>query len=64
MQGVYVKYGSEVIFKQVHIIYSDDDYVICSENPDPELLFNGTTITIYDEIIVEGENLYNGKLID
>ena len=64
VQGVYVKYGSEVIFKQVHIIYSDDDYVICSENPDPELLFNGTTITIYDEIIVEGENLYNGKLID
>jgi len=64
VQGVYVKYGNEVIFKQVCIIYSGEDFVICSERPDSSLLFNGTTITIYDEVIVEGENLYNGKLID
>lgn len=64
VQGVYVKYGSELIFKQVHIIYSGDDFVLCSEKPDSDLLFNGTTITMYDEVVVEGDNLYSGKLID
>ncbi len=64
VQGVYVKYGSELIFKQVYVIYSDEDYVICSENPDDDLLFNGTTLMLYDEVVVEGDNLYNGKLID
>ncbi len=64
VQGVYVKYGSELIFKQVYIIYSGDDYVICSETPSEDLLYNGTTISLYDEVVVEGDDLYDGKLID
>ncbi len=64
VQGVYVKYGRQLIFKQVFIVYSDVDYVICSENPGSDVLINGTTLTLYDEVVVEGDDLYDGKLID
>lgn len=64
VQGVFVKYGSELIFKQVYIIYSGPDFVICDEDPSDELLFNNQTITLYDEVVVEGDELYDGKLID
>lgn len=64
VQGVYVKYGRQLIFKQVYIIYSGDDYVICSEEPDDDVLINGTTVSLYDEVVIEGDDLYDGKLID
>lgn len=64
VQGVYVKYGSEIIFKQVYIIHSDEEYVICSENPGGDVLVNGTTLSLYDEVVVEGDDLYDGKLIN
>ena len=63
VQGVYVLYGSEVLFKQVSIIYADDDYVICDTTPDDGVLFNGETISMYDQVILEGDNLYDGKVI-
>lgn len=63
VQGVYVEYGNELRFRQIVIAYSADDYVICTENPDPELLFNGSTVLLYDQVIVEGSDLYDGKII-
>ena len=63
VQGVYVLYGSEVIFKQISIIYADDDYVICETNPDEGVLFNGETISMYDQVILQGDDLYDGKVI-
>lgn len=64
VQGVFVKYGSELIFKQVYIKYSGEDFIICDENPSDELLFDNKTIKLYDEVVVEGDDLYDGKLID
>lgn len=64
VQGVYVKYGSELIFKQVYIVYSDDDYIICSVDPGEDVLVNGTTLSLYDEVVIEGDDLYDGKLIN
>ena len=64
VQGVYVKYGSEIVFKQVYIIHSDEEYVICSENPGSDVLVNGTTLSLYDEVVIEGDDLFDGKLID
>lgn len=64
VQGVFVKYGSELVFKQVYIKYSSDDFVICDEDPGEDLLFNNQTLTLYDEVVVEGDDLYDGKLID
>ncbi len=64
VQGVYTKYGRQLYFKQVYITYSADDYVICSEEPGNDVLVNGTTVSLYDEVVVEGDDLYDGKLID
>lgn len=64
VQGVYVLYGSEMQFKQISIIYSDDDYVICDTNPDSDVLFNGETISMYDQVVVEGEGMYDGKVVN
>ncbi len=64
LQGVYVQYGNELIFKQVVITYSGTDYVICNPKPDENLLFNGETVELYDKIIVEGTDLYDGKIVN
>lgn len=63
VQGVYVLYGSEVQFKQISILYADENYVVCDMEPDPSLLFNGETISLYDKVIVKGDDLYDGKVI-
>ncbi len=63
VQGVYVLYGSEVQFKQISILYADDDYVICDTSPQEGILFNGETISLYDKVIVKGDDLYDGKVI-
>ena len=64
VQGVYVNYGNELIFRQISILYSGDTYVICDENPKPENLVDGKTIALYDQVVVEGSDLFNGKLIE
>lgn len=63
VQGVYVLYGSEVQFKQISILYADSDYVICDPNPPEGVLFNGETVSLYDKVIVKGDDLYDGKVI-
>ena len=62
VQGVYVEYGNELRFRQIVIVYAGEDYVICNETPDYKLLFKGSTVTIYDQVVTEGTNLYDGKL--
>lgn len=63
VRGVYVEYGNELVFRQVDIIFSGDDYIICNETPAEDALFNGSTVTLYDKVVVEGGDLFNGKLI-
>ena len=63
VQGVYIQYGAELVFRQVAIIYSGDDYVICDENPSDGVLLGGSTISLYDKIVVEGSDLFDGKLV-
>ncbi|MEG2677629.1 MAG: HlyD family efflux transporter periplasmic adaptor subunit, partial [Oscillospiraceae bacterium] len=54
--GVYVKYGSTVSFKRTEKIYETEDYVLSRIDPsDKEML------ALYDEIIVEGKDIYEGK---
>ena len=63
VQGVYVQYGMELVFKQVSIAYAGDDFIICNEHPDPGKLLNGTTVALYDKVVTEGGDLFNGKII-
>ena len=63
VQGVYVEYGAELVFRQVAILYSGDDYIICNENPASGVLLNGTTVSLYDKVVIEGRDLFDGKII-
>ncbi len=55
--GVYVQVGNIVRFRKIDIIYSDDSIVIASAGGGSGYLRR------YDEIITEGTDLYDGKII-
>lgn len=56
--GVYVVTGMTAKFVPVNIVYSTTGYVIC------ELSNEDNNLKLYDEIIVKGKNIYDGKTID
>ena len=56
--GVYVKFSKLVIFKKVNPVYQDDNYVIL-----PLEVKEDNQVELYDDIIVKGVNLYDGKYL-
>lgn len=57
--GVYVVSGINVKFVHVNVIYNTADYIICEQkqtNDEPVL-------KLYDEVVVKGRKLYDGKVI-
>lgn len=63
VSGVYVLFGRRLHFKPVNIIYSDKDFVICDTDPSAPELYGEETVRLYDEVVVQGKELYNGKII-
>lgn len=63
VKGVYIMHGSEIRFKQIIPLFSTENYVICDSNPDKKDLMTDTTVQLSDEVVVEGTDLYNGKVI-
>lgn len=61
VQGVYVLRGSELVFKEISIVYSGSDFVIIDPNPKEGVLRSGQTVALNDSVVVRGDNLYNGK---
>ncbi len=63
LQGVFILQGNVVGFRQIITIDSRDDYVVAkilanqTDNKGPDYL------SLYDEVIVEGKNLYEGKIV-
>ena len=61
-RGVYIKYGNVVEFKQIDPIFENEEYVIV-----PAKTKIGTDenneVLLYDEIIISGKDLYEGKLL-
>ncbi len=65
VQGVYVLTGNIVSFKRIDVVYTGEDYVISKkiyttvrdENDVPY-------VKLYDEVIVEGKDLSDGKIIN
>jgi hypothetical protein len=57
-EGVYVKSGNSVTFKPIERIYEDETYVLCSDSSNLE---NG--LEQFDEVIVKGTDLYDGKIL-
>lgn len=74
-RGVFVESGQTLVFKKVEVIYWDDDYVICRQNVmkkheetsesddiyDEEI--DESYLKLYDIIVTEGKELYDGKFI-
>lgn len=63
VKGVYVMHGSEIRFKQIFPLYSTENYVICDTEPPEEDLMTDTTVQLSDEVVVEGTDLYDGKVV-
>lgn len=71
--GVFVERGQIIVFKKVDVIYWADDYVICRQNvykktenesdPDTERQIDEDYLKLYDIIVTEGKELYDGKFI-
>ncbi|MBE6878903.1 MAG: hypothetical protein E7488_07055 [Ruminococcaceae bacterium] len=57
-QGVYVKFSKLVQFKKVKPVYQDANYAILPLGTDEE-----NQVELYDNIIVKGVNLYDGKYL-
>ncbi len=57
--GVYVVSGLSIKFVPVNVIYSTDSYILCEQVNE-----NGkNSLKLYDEVVVKGKNLYDGKII-
>lgn len=57
-KGVYVLNGSEADFVPVNLLYSTSGYSICELSGDGK-----SGLRLYDEVIVKGKNLYDGKIV-
>lgn len=57
-RGVYVLTGMQVKFVGVNVLFTDGDYMICEKQTSDD-----TVLRLYDEVIVKGKNLYDGKII-
>lgn len=56
-RGVFIVRGDSLVFKKVNVVYWGEGYVICSQEADDDYL------KLYDEIVTEGKDLYDGKVI-
>lgn len=57
-RGVYIKLGNQIKFKKLNVIYENKDYLVTSTSSD------NSFVRLYDEVVVEGKDLYNGKHIN
>lgn len=57
--GVYIKFGSMVLFRRITPIFETEAYFLVPVEPDGE----SNQVKLYDEIIVEGTDLFDGKLL-
>lgn len=67
IKGVYIKDGSKMKFVQIFTDKTINGYAICKTElgeEDSKNLVTSSTIHLYDEVIVGGTDLYDGKLIN
>lgn len=56
--GIYVLSGINLKFVTVDVLYSMDDDIICKQEKS-----NGKVLRLYDEVVLKGKNLYDGKIV-
>ena len=57
VRGVYIRNGSVLEFRKINMLRSEEDFVIVENTERPGYL------RIYDEVVVSGKNLYDGKVV-
>lgn len=57
---VYVKHGNLARLRKIKIIYQNDDYILV---PREGKLGTESEVRLFDEVIVQGSDLYDGKLL-
>ena len=66
VKGVYVLYGGQLEFVQVFTDQTVNGYAICRTDLTEEeqsMLETDSTIQLYDQVVVEGTDLYDGKIV-
>lgn len=66
VMGVYVEYGDRLKFVQIFSEKTVNGYAICKiqlDEEEQEALVTDATIQLYDEVVTEGTDLYDGKLV-
>lgn len=65
--GVYVLTGDIIRFRLVNLVYTDDIYAVSNTptvDENGKAVKENTYVSNYDEVIVEGKDLYDGRVID
>lgn len=57
--GVFVRSGMAIKFVGVNVIYRTDEYIICEQQ-----VSSDTVLRLYDDVVVKGKRLYDGKIVD
>ncbi len=57
-KGVYVLSGNLALFKKINIVYTEDDYILSKAEDGAD-----GYVSLYDNIITGGKDLYDGKVI-
>jgi len=57
-EGVYVKSGNLVVFKPIERVYEDETSILCAESANLP-----NSLEQFDEVIVRGKDLYDGKIL-
>jgi hypothetical protein len=60
--GVYVIFGEQLRFREISPLYWDEEFVICSANA--KSTTDATMLKQYDQVILGGKDLYDGKPIN
>ena len=62
-QGVYVLLGNNIHFRKAEIIYTSDDYYLIKrlKSTDPDYR---SSLMLYDNVVIGGKDLYDGKIVN
>lgn len=63
--GVYVRVGNVLAFRYIRVLYYDETgrFSICEANVKPEDGDERTYLKLYDDMVIEGKKLYDGKVV-
>lgn len=64
VKGVYVLSADRLEFVQIFTVVSANGYAVCKVEPDEnDELYTDHTIQLYDQVVVKGSDLYDGKIL-